>query len=95
MKYKEPWADIPALRLENEQLHTENAKLRADISHWIGVSEDIERDRDKLRAALEQVEWVGESCGVFGECPWCLNDRAEGHTSDCARQSALRQSEGE
>jgi hypothetical protein len=55
--------------------------------------DELKAENTKLRAALEQVEWVGESCGVFGECPWCLNDRAEGHTSDCARQSALRQSE--
>jgi hypothetical protein len=56
--------------------------------------DELEAENAKLRSALEQVEWVGEACGVFGECPWCLNDRLEGHKLDCARQSALGQSEG-
>ncbi len=84
MKYKDPWADSPALRLENEQLHAENKRLRA---------------------ALEQVEWGGEP---DGQCPYCLqtefwgaSGKPWGHTSGCvigkalARQTALRQSEGE
>jgi len=41
--------------------------------------------------ALEEVEWVctpWEGCG----CPWCLNEKQEGHSSDCSRQLALESS---
>jgi hypothetical protein len=84
-----------AERLEDPriaELEAENAKLRADISHWIGVSEGIERDRDKLRAALEQVEWIFED---GAECAWCRARPVYGHKDDCARQSALSQGGGE
>ena len=48
----------------------------------------------KLRAALEQVEWVPDSQGWI-VCAWCDNFQEHGHKPDCVRQSALRQSEGE
>lgn len=78
--------------MEERRREAENAKLRADISHWIGVSEGIERDRDKLRAALEQVEWIFED---GAECAWCRARPVYGHKDDCARQSALSQGGGE
>lgn len=39
---------------------------------------------DRLRAALEAVEWDVEGC-----CPWCIAWFREGHAPDCQRQAAL------
>ncbi len=58
---------------------------------------ELEAENAKLRAALEKVEWVS-GWDVEGRkavyCPWCNRIKGFGHTLDCARQSALRQSEG-
>jgi len=87
------WSDTEKnqLRRENETLRrlcqqamtSEGASLQARIE-W------LEAENAKLRAALEQVEWIYEDgC----ECAWCRNRIAHGHKPDCARQTALRQSE--
>lgn len=50
-------------------------------------------ERDRLRKALESVEWItdydGGCYGAYKECPWCGNSRKEGHAPDCERQRAL------
>lgn len=49
--------------------------------------EKLQGEHDRLRAALEAVEWV-DSCGTFG-CPWCGQLMYAKHAPDCARQRAL------
>lgn len=47
----------------------------------------------RLRALVEQVEWVytGETTWV---CPWCNGEKyAGGHAADCPRQAALGEGE--
>ncbi len=67
---------------EKNQLRRENAQLRAEIA--------------RLRAALEQVEWDSyNEVYEVSTCCWCDGFETRGHAPHCARQSALRQSEGE
>ena len=74
----------------------------------IALASRLEVENAKLRAALEQVEWVWVGSQNQNEpadliCPWCKQrkghpwhrDQDVDHTPDCARQSALRRSEGE
>jgi hypothetical protein len=93
------WSDTEKnqLRRENETLRrlcqqamtSEAASLQARIE-W------LEAESAKLRAALEQVEWVYKSHVRDNSiCPWCDGDPDSGHKPDCTRQTALRQSEGE
>jgi len=63
---------------------------------WEG-REALETENERLRAALEMVEWLHDAAprpGAEGECPWCLWRERHGHHPQCARQLAL-QREGE
>lgn len=40
----------------------------------------------ELERVLRMVEWVGDTCHW---CPWCDQDIAQGHSSDCPRQKVL------
>jgi len=78
-------------------------ELEAQLAEANARAGEIERQLSEadtwiteLKAALQQVEW--ETTGYPGRpryCPWCRRLEKKGHLSDCARQSALRQSEGE
>jgi hypothetical protein len=60
------------------------------------AAEALKAENAKLRAALEQVEWVYKShVRDNSTCPWCDGDPNDGHKPDCVRQAALRQEEGE
>ena len=52
---------------------------------------ELERENEKLREALEAVEWEGNE----RHCPWCWGYQHNGHKPDCARQAALNPREGE
>lgn len=41
----------------------------------------------KLRAVLEEVEWIPNKDGEY--CPWCDARNWDGHAPDCRRQAAL------
>ena len=82
---------------------TELEAQLAEANYRVQVHSDIAAENNLLRCkaqaraadlakALEQVEWIYED---GGECPWCRSRIVYGHKPDCARQSALRQSEGE
>ena len=45
----------------------------------------------RLRAALEQVEWVvsGDLETGYSFCPWCGKTKGWGHAHNCPRQAAL------
>jgi hypothetical protein len=73
--------------------------------------EALKTENAKLRAALQQVEWVWTGTSKQGDrteliCPWCKNApdsigveySRRGHKPDCLRQAALSpntQQEGE
>lgn len=56
------------------------AHARADVP---ALLDDIER----LRAALDAVEWLPYSDGL--RCPWCYGRKSRGHAPSCLRQAAL------
>jgi len=72
-----------------DDLHSNMVSWDELANDYIGHTAEIA----KLRAALEQVEWVStgysESCAT--ECPWCseMEWPNKRHADDCARQSAL------
>jgi hypothetical protein len=88
------------------KLEAENAKLKVQLSEeyrdWMKeqCNEDcrygerlyaeVKAENAKLRAALEQVEWVDDGCG-WPHCPWCEKPMYDGleHEPTCARQVAL------
>jgi hypothetical protein len=59
---------------------------------------ELQAENEKLRAALEAVEWVDHS-PHDAQCPWCDQPPFDGHAPDCQRQQALAgeagQAEGE
>jgi hypothetical protein len=50
---------------------------------------ELQAENERLRAALEAVEWAIESV-----CPWCEQYEWVGHAKNCARQLALKPQEG-
>ncbi len=50
-----------------------------------------------LLKVAEAVEWMDVAAGQ-GECmticPWCENEKHEGHAPDCIRQAAIAQARG-
>lgn len=61
----------------------------------INEIQQLRLENNKLRQALETVEWIDESDGLSDEklwhyCPWCGNYESSGHHSKCERQSALK-----
>ena|SRR5262245_9749180 len=58
------------------------------ITALVDRAESAEAERDRLRAVVEQVEWVYHDAG-YCECPWCHNTPEETHKPDCVRQAAL------
>lgn len=54
---------------------------------WQLVAE-LRAENERLRAALEDVEWVQDpELEEYSYCPWCL-EKSE-HATDCQRQIAL------
>mgnify|MGYP001562248292 CR=1 FL=1 len=49
----------------------------------------LRAERDRLRAALEAVEWHELEFGRCYRCPWCGGSSEMGHKNDCMRQAAL------
>jgi hypothetical protein len=43
----------------------------------------------ELERVLGLVEWIRRSDMVPGYCPWCDNDKPDGHADDCPRQEVL------
>ncbi len=50
--------------------------------------DDAESQAERMRVALEAVEWVRDGDG-FNSCPWCVRAEHNGHKPDCQRQLAL------
>ena len=38
---------------------------------------------EALRKVLRQVQWGPAPNTLASECPWCLNQKIDGHTPDC------------
>jgi hypothetical protein len=74
-----PWYSVGGLKKREEQ-------VRSAIKGVIA-------ERDKLKAALEQVEW--QASGAHFHCLWCHNIKSLGHAPTCARQAALAPKERE
>lgn len=64
-------------RVEALQTHLDDARTALD---------ETNAERERLRAALEKVEY--HQAYTFS-CPWCFNLQEDGHKPDCARQAAL------
>ena len=87
-----------ALQIATEELHQVNkemteAELIQSLLEKIAVltrrTTEAEAERDRLREALETVEWLGFIC------PWCRRLERKGHAPDCQRQAALGLTEEE
>ena len=100
-----------AIEMWNLRRPMNAATARAEqLEAELAMSEQIRKDCadtvNRMRQALESVEWTYTPDGCGGEeltCPWCggypIDDeeRAAGirdHTPDCQRQAALRATEG-
>lgn len=73
-------------RLE-KQLECEsalNGRLEAHECDYIASIERLEQERDKLRVALEKVQWKRDS-----SCPLCEGSPRYGHAPDCIVGKAL------
>jgi hypothetical protein len=82
-------ADIPALLDEVERLRAEVA-FDATLANVDSAALDaLSAENDRLRAALEAVEWERWSDDGDEYCPWCTVNKNLGHTANCQRQAAL------
>lgn len=66
-----------------------------DDEYSDGLEEQIKQltaERDRLRTALEMIEWIDgyeESTGEFVFCPCCNREKKHGHY-DCRLEEALK-----
>jgi hypothetical protein len=95
------------IKAERNDLRVENARLKDFATGYGMVSEADSMEEaavlvcglhgrvDNLQAVLEQVEWFDTTLPDYpGEyCPWCGEDRHDGHASDCSRQGGLSRAE--
>jgi len=86
-------AAVGALEARLAEAQAQVAELRGNWKKYepfVSRMEKAEAERDRLRAALEMVEWVYDaSHGPNAECPWCRADESDGHGDNCARRAAL------
>lgn len=87
-KDEHDWQELLA---RAEAAEAEVKRLRAEIDEAERRWREDAEDAIRLRAALEEVEWVfwEQDIGWGKECPWCKEDESDGHAPDCARQRAL------
>lgn len=87
-----------ALRAENERLREveDKALEQSEYIQTHGLTEyelalkdaeikQLRAENDRLRAALEAVEYAD----MESRCPWCGNWYNKGHAPNCQRQAAL------
>ncbi len=71
-----------------------------ELTATIDITDALQNKINKLRAALEMVEWI-EFDGMLDFCPWCDasweywidrkdNPEPRRHKPDCPRQEALK-----
>lgn len=80
------WEHVEKMREERD------AARQAAQTHWDErqkETRELEAEIDRLRAALERVEWVAAVATDGDICPWCWQWREDGHTEHCPRQMAL------
>ena len=75
------------MKLEQDRLCEANTRLHEDVETFEGAV-------DRLRTALEAVEWVetGQP-GYKYHCPQCRRFKEFGHDNNCALQAALNPQE--
>jgi hypothetical protein len=84
---------VPALARRVQELESRNSELRMALSMGTAIKlaegSLIVLDRVRhLEEVLEAVEWMPAPGSVI-RCPWCGNERQQGHAPDCARQGGL------
>jgi hypothetical protein len=60
-------------------------------AYWIERAEAAEARVVELERVLRMVEWIRRSDMVPGYCPWCDNDKPDGHAPDCPQQAVLNE----
>jgi hypothetical protein len=62
------------------------------IAHARQDMPDLLAENERLRAALEGIEWIkieNHPGLTYWVCPWCNATKTNGHRDDCSRQWAL------
>lgn len=77
--------------IENRRLRAENARLQRELDIAKRGNQRQWDENARLRAALEQVQWIGQIERHYdhGQCPWCQAFENHGHADNCARQLAI------
>lgn len=70
------------------------AMVRGSWNDSLDILEGLIAERERLREALEAVEWHdnsghGSTGSPWLQCPWCQRYKGDGHKLNCARQLAL------
>lgn len=63
--------------------------VRPLINRFAGLTVQEDTAENKMREALEAVEWFEQKNNFEAQCPWCWNFISDGHAPDCQRQAAL------
>jgi len=85
------WAVLERISSMEEDCQIANTALEIHIGYW-----HEERSRAaELARVLRIVEWIRRSDMVPGYCPWCDNDKPDGHADDCPRQKVLGEQKGD
>jgi len=92
--------DLESLTPRGSEFHNDPARCVAWVRERLsGVIEQVQKrkaaeaENERLRAALEAVEWVTHTGSGGQRCPWCQGIYLE-HELDCMRQAALEPQKG-
>ena len=79
---------VARLKAENEELRTAKDNYQQLMNSGEMRRYEISQENNKLREALEEVEFISDNDGD-STCPWCCN-KSPNHDKDCQRQEALK-----